>query len=367
MAAIVDTGDLSKPINRIFTRIFLDNARYQTVYFLGSEGAQVTSQQGSSNALWHRYEHQAITTTPLSELTDDALPTRPSAIPTRTDIEKEISKYGSHFTLNEEVETFNFNGTMAQLSKILGQNAGRSVNAVQRNEMEDNSAQRYAGSATSVATVNTKIVKADLDGAINYLAREVAEPFTPQTTGSTNINTTPLLPSYYAICHPDVAYDISEISGFVEAARYSSQVETLTREVGYLRSGGFGIRVVQTADSSVNTNGGATGGSNVNTTGGSGGADVYSTVVYGQGAYGSLGLDEEYSDQPRMLGNDAPSQAESMGSIMMIAKALGSAGTADPLNELSTVGWKAWAAAKVLNDKWGLSIRSAATDVGNVP
>ena len=38
-----------------------------------------------------------------------------------------------------------------------------------------------------------------------------------------------------------------------------------------------------------------------------------------------------------------------------------SAGAADPLNELSTMGWKAWSAAKILNGTWIRGIRTAAT------
>jgi hypothetical protein len=47
--------------------------------------------------------------------------------------------------------------------------------------------------------------------------------------------------------------------------------------------------------------------------------------------------------------------------IEIINKGRGSAGTADPLNELATLGWKAFAAAKVLNSNWTRGIRSAAT------
>ena len=43
--------------------------------------------------------------------------------------------------------------------------------------------------------------------------------------------------------------------------------------------------------------------------------------------------------------------------VIMISHARGSAGAADPLNELSSVGYKTWHAAKILNGDWIRTLR----------
>jgi hypothetical protein len=45
---------------------------------------------------------------------------------------------------------------------------------------------------------------------------------------------------------------------------------------------------------------------------------------------------------------------------MIINKPRGSAGSADPLNEVSTLAWKSWHGAKILNSNWIRDLRTGA-------
>ena len=47
--------------------------------------------------------------------------------------------------------------------------------------------------------------------------------------------------------------------------------------------------------------------------------------------------------------------------MMTEVKPLGSAGTADPLNQRSTVGWKATTTTRILNDAWMIRIETGAS------
>jgi len=49
----------------------------------------------------------------------------------------------------------------------------------------------------------------------------------------------------------------------------------------------------------------------------------------------------------------------------IIVKPLGSAGSADPLDQRSTVGWKSTTVAKILNDAYAVSIISASSQGAN--
>ncbi|MBQ2757366.1 MAG: N4-gp56 family major capsid protein, partial [Clostridia bacterium] len=74
---------------------------------------------------------------------------------------------------------------------------------------------------------------------------------------------------------------------------------------------------------------------------GLGGRDVYATLVLGDNAYGTTEL--------------------TGGGLQHIVKQLGSAGTADPLNQRATVGWKATKAAARLVEAFMVRIETAST------
>jgi len=74
---------------------------------------------------------------------------------------------------------------------------------------------------------------------------------------------------------------------------------------------------------------------------GASGIDLEATLVFGQDAYGVVDI-------------------ENGGNVQLIVKGPGSAGTADPLNQFSTVGWKVKAmCAKILQDGWLVRIEHA--------
>ena len=50
------------------------------------------------------------------------------------------------------------------------------------------------------------------------------------------------------------------------------------------------------------------------------------------------------------------------GGLQHIVKQLGSAGTADPLNQRATVGWKAIKTVEILVDQYIVRIESAASE-----
>lgn len=355
MSTITDTDILTKPVNVMFTRRFLEVARYQTHYFAGTDPATISKHAGTATALWLRHEHLTPTTTPLTELnTTVSFPTRTATTPTRTPITKAVSKYGDHIVLNEEADTFNFNGQTAELLDRLAEQAGRSLNWIQRNEMEDNATLVRAGGAASDGAIASKLVVANLDGVVNTLDRNVARTFTTMTTGSQNEATVPIMMGFYGVCHSDVAYDLSKLTGFKSIETYAGQVQVMPGEFGFYGNAGKGIRFCSTADASIDLGSGAAGAASNGLRGTSDNTDLYTTVIYGRNAVGSLGL-----EMP--LPTEVLNANSGFSPIQIINHGFGSAGVADPLNELSTLGWKAWSAAQILNGTWIRGIRSGAT------
>lgn len=353
MSTITDTAILTKPVNVIAQRRFLEVAEYQTHYFVGTQPAVLEKNGGSFTAHWRRYEHMTPTTTALSELaTTVSFPTRTASTPTITDITKAVAKYGDHIVLNEEADVVNLSGQTMELLDRLAEQAGRSLNMIQRNESEDNATLVLAGAAASDGAITSAITAATLNSVINTLQRNVATTFAATTTGSNATGTAPILRSFWAITHPDVAHDLAGLTGFQSVEKYAGQVNTMPDEVGFYGRGGMGIRFMASPDASIDAGAGGNSSTVLRET--TAAADLYTTVVFGQNAVGSLGFGTA-------IPGDVGRANRSMGPIQVINKGFGSAGAADPLNELSTLGWKAWSAAKIRNGAWIRGIRSGAT------
>lgn len=351
MAAPITTAAIiTQPVNVVFQQKLLRQARALCPYFEGTLPSTLSHHQGTTTAKWRRYENVTPTTTPLAELTGNvSFPTRDSITPTITDVTSTVQKYGQYFVVNETVELAEFSSEGVELAKVLGISAGRSLNFLQRDEFEDNSTQFFTN-GTVITDVNTVIDSTAIRRVVNFLDREVAMKFTPMTTGSTNIATSPIRPAYWGINHVDITNDVRDISNFIAVEKYAGQTVTAKGEYGTVD----GVRFIETSDASVDLDGGATGGTNVREEGGSL-ADVYQTVIYGEMAVGSLGFGISHIKEIYRAGDKLPA-------VQMITKGKGSSGVADPLDELQTIGWKSWHASHVLNVNWTTAINSAATD-----
>jgi N4-gp56 family major capsid protein len=356
--SITTTTEIAGPVNVQFQVSLLRRAKALCPHFVGSKPATVTSHGNTFTAKWRRYEHLTPTTTPLAEITGSvAFPTRTSVQPSVTDITATVQKFGNFMFLNEEVDLINISAQGNELAEVLGENAGRSLNRLQRNELEDNSTTILAGAQTTASNIGTlgatgTITRTTLARAVNELNRQDAMKFLAMTTGSTNVGTAPVRESYWAINHPDVTEDIRLLTGFNSVETYAGQTQTAQGEYGHVG----GIRFVESTESTIDASAGASSTTSATADGRQTSArfDLYNTVVLGREAVGSLGLDANHVSEIYRTGDSLPA-------VMMISHAKGSAGSADPLNEVGSVGWKSWHAAKILNGNWIRNIRSVAS------
>jgi len=354
MALTVSATDteLPKPLNAVFQQTLLRNAQVRAPYFVGTEPGALTTQNGSNVASWRRIENLSPATSALAELTGEAayMQARSSAALSVSAVSATMAKYGNFVILNEEVDLFNFPGQFDKILQVIGINAGQSLNRLQRDIGEDNATLIYAN-GTSDGLVNTKITTDDIKNVINVLDRNSAMTFNPMTTGSTNIGTTPTLPAYWGLCHSDVALDIAAFTGFKSVETYAGQIQTVMGEFGSYGLAGQTVRFISSEDAGVDAGSGALSGVTVRET--SGAADLYTVLIYGQDAIGSVGLGQRYSDGVYRAG-------DALDPVDVIVKAPSSTGTSDPYNEISTVAWKAWHTGAVLNATWVRAVRCAA-------
>jgi N4-gp56 family major capsid protein len=132
--------------------------------------------------------------------------------------------------------------------------------------------------------------------------------------------------SYVAIIHPDVAYDIMNDEGWIDVHKYMDATKIFDGELGKIGN----VRFVESTEAKIFMGEG------------SGSANVYATMVVGKGAYATTDI--------------------TGGGLKHIVKPLGSAGSADPLDQRATVGWKAIKTAERLVEQYMVRIESGAAE-----
>ena len=127
------------------------------------------------------------------------------------------------------------------------------------------------------------------------------------------------------IIHPYCKFDLTNDEEWRKPHEYVDTANIYENEIGEL----YGVRFVQSSRAKKFEGAGANG------------ADVYSTLIMGADAYGTTEV--------------------TGGGLQHIVKQLGSAGTADPLNQRATVGWKAMKTAERLVEAFMVRIESCST------
>ena len=162
-----------------------------------------------------------------------------------------------------------------------------------------------AGGRSSV-TANHKLTSTELRKAVRLLKRNKAPTFMRAGKGY-----------YVAIVSPESVFDLQSDPLWQDVSKYQDSEQIYSGEIGRL----FGVIVVETPEAHVYAGAGASG------------ADVAVTFVFGKDAYGVVDL-----------GNN---------NVRAIIKNRGSAGTSDPLDQVSTIGWKVDGyGAKILQHAW---------------
>lgn len=348
---LTTTTQVAGPVNVVFQQTLLRVATPRCTYFVGSMPGTLQSHQGSFTVKWRRHDALTPTTSALSELSGAvSYPTRTASQAAVTDLTTAVSKYGDFFIITEEVDLVNFNGNTDAHVKTLGIQAGRSLNRLQRNVLEDNATLVYASGASADSGVADPITLGLIENVTNTLEENSAMTFTAMTRGDAAYATSPIGAAYWGLCHTHVKPDIRKVAGFVSVEKYAGQTQTAPGEFGTVGD----VRWVSSPEASADTDsGGDPGGNGLRSTTG-GAADLYTSIVMGMDAHGAISLDSELIQEIYNAGDSIPG-------IILISKAKGSAGTADPLDELATMGWKAWHGGRILNSTWVYGIRHGAS------
>lgn len=225
-----------------------------------------------------------------------------------TSIEATVAQYGDYVTLSDVLDMTAIDPVVIEATKVIGKQAGLTLDTITRNVLQAGTNVMYApkGDGTAVTTRSgldaTCVVTVDLiKRAVAFLKKNNA----PKINGD-----------YVAIIHPNVAYDIMSDPEWKYPHQYVDTSNIYNDEIGKIA----GVRFVESSEAKVYD------------------SNVYGTLVIADGAYGVTEIEG--------------------GGLQTIIKQLGSAGSADPLDQRSTVGWKAIKTAEILVQPYMVRLES---------
>ncbi len=229
-----------------------------------------------------------------------------------------VKQYGGYVTLSDMVLLAAIDNTLVQATKAIASQAGRTLDTITREVLNTGTVVQFSDGRVSSREAlyytdkedNCNLTVEAVKRAVRYLENQDA----PRINGC-----------YVGIIHPNCKFDLMSDPEWKRPHEYVDTDQIYQGEIGEL----YGVRFVQASRAKVWAGAGADG------------ADVYSTLILADDAYGVTEI--------------------TGGGLEHIVKTLGSAGSSDPLNQRGTCGWKATRTAEILVPQYLVRIESTAT------
>ena len=223
-----------------------------------------------------------------------------------------VSQYGDYITQSDVLELTSLDNTILEATKLLGRQAGLTLDTIVRNVMQSGTNVTYCPKVAADGSETAVSARASLDNTCQLTVKVLQ-----QVVAKLRAQNAPTINGkYVAIIHPYVAYDLMRDPEWIDAHKYAKPDNLYEGEIGEVA----GIRFVQTSEAKIYSGG------------------VFGTLVFGEGAYGVTEI--------------------TGGGLQTIVKQKGSAGTADPLDQRSSVGWKAIKTAELLIPQYLVRVES---------
>ncbi len=221
-------------------------------------------------------------------------------------IEAEVNQYGDFIVQSDVLELTSIDNTIVEATQVLGNQAGLTIDTIHRNVLQGGTNVYYCPKSDGTVVTSRANLDATCKLTVDVVKRIVAifkKNNVPKINGD-----------YVAIIHPFVAYDLSSDPNWIEAHKYCTPENIYQGELGKIA----GVRFVESSEAKV-YNGG-----------------VFGNLFFGANAYGITDIEG--------------------GGLETIIKQKGSAGTADPLDQRSSVGWKAMTTAEILVEAYMMRV-----------
>lgn len=379
-------NDLTAEMKTFYDMTLIDEAGPELVHEQFAQKKPIPKGSGKKIE-FRKYSPLAKALTPLTEgVTPDGKKLNVEKI------EATVNQYGDFIPLTDMLELTAIDNNIVEAVKLLGKQSGLTMDTVVRNVLQSGTNVSYA-SKWSGETETEVEHRYDLDrtskltvDTIEKVVAKLRSQNAPMINGQ-----------YVAIIHPYVAYDLRRDKDFIEAHKYASPEELYNGELGSLA----GVRFVQSSEAKIYRGADLTATARNLTVAASSTTTVIkvsetleanalvgrevligsehavvasnttsaitlesalssapsaSTVVYpgeagaeGISVYGCLFMGAEAYGTTEITG----------GGLETIVKQKGSSGTADPLNQRSTVGWKGTKTAEILVENYLVRVECA--------
>lgn len=304
---------LSPTMKTFYDTQLLENARPELVHAQFA-GKQALPRNHGKTVEWRKWN----TLKDADELTEGVIPTGQKM--GQTSMTASIKQIGTYVSVSDQLELHALDNVILGATEELGASAGTSIDKRVRDTIVAGSNVQYCDKVAAGGAHTAVTSRAGLDLTAKLTPDEVNKAVTTlKKLKARKING-----KYVAIIHPSVAYDLRSSKEWIEAHKYAAVTELFNGEIGELH----GVRFVETTEAKVFNNSTCP----VKSAAGNEGTtpatyySVYATLFLGEEAY-------------RMIDPEG-------GNLEMIVKGKDEIG--GPLNQFSTVGYKAEMATKIV-------------------
>ncbi len=388
-------NDLSPAMKTYYSDYLIDMAEPKLVHDRFGQKRPIPKNSGKS-VEFRKYDSLPKATKPL----DEGITPKGNKMNMST-VSVEVNQYGDYIAVTDILELTAIDKALVEATKILGSQAGRTLDTVVREVLNG---------GTNVLFANGKTARGQLSGGSSTAANnDILRVRDVRLAGRALKvqNAEAVEGKYYmAIIHPDCKFDLMDDPDWKFPHQYKDTKEIYDDEIGEIA----GIRFVETTEAKIFTKGEpfAEGMDTLTVTGYSSGTitvsdNITSTIAAsledrrillasGEEAViasatakdGSTAATITLEDTPQtapvatdviypagggkegrnvystlVIGDNAYGTTEIQGGgLQHIFKPLGSGGTSDPLNQRATAGWKATLAAARLIEQYMIRIES---------
>ena len=381
-------NDLSGEMRTYYSDYLIDMAEPNMVHDQFGQKCPIPK-NGGKTIEFRKYDPLPKALTPLTEgVTPDGQAMNLSTV-TAT-----VAQYGGFIELSDMLELTAIDSNLVQATKLIGSQAGRTLDTITREVLSGGTNVQYAEGQVdhrwqltggeSDSSRNHYLTVDAVRRAVRFLKMMNA----PRINGG-----------YVGIIHPDVAYDLMSDPKWVNVKTYSDPEGIYEGEIGKIE----GVRFVESSEAKVFhaadlTAAGRTltvasvsgktftadetltaadqqavvgrkvlvKGALYTVAGAAANSITVNETVTGSPADGDIVYPGEAGAQGRdvystlILGDEAYGVTEvTGGGLQHIVKQLGSAGTADPLDQRATVGWKSTKVAERLVEAYMVRVETA--------
>lgn len=303
--AIQTTLTLPNQLGQYYDKRMLDRLMKNLV-FMGLGQKKPLPQGNGVTINFERYANLAALT---SALTEGVVPTSQALTSSR--ITATVQQYGGYVQISDLLDLVAIDPVIESAVDLLGYQASLSIDTLIRNQLDANGTDQYANGAVNEAAIT---------GADIMSATEIRKA----VRSLKGVDAKPIRNGDYAfVIHPYQGYDLkadTAAGGWMDITKYVDNMPILNGEIGKID----GAIVIESSNVSFLNNG---------TT------DVYYAHMLADGAFGVVEL--------------------SGGNLRTYVKTHGSSGAADPIDQISSVGWKITFTSKVLDNARNIIVKSA--------